>query len=56
MSVYREGTQVRHVEYGEGTIVDVSGRGPKRIARVKFEEEEHSFRLAFAAEDLEVVD
>lgn len=56
LSVYREGTQVRHVEYGEGTIVDVSGRGPKRIARVKFEEEEHSFRLAFAAEDLEVVD
>jgi DNA helicase-2/ATP-dependent DNA helicase PcrA len=55
LTAYREGTQVRHVEYGEGTIVAVSGRGPKRIARVRFKNEEHSFRLAFAAEDLEVL-
>jgi DNA helicase-2/ATP-dependent DNA helicase PcrA len=54
LTAYREGIQVRHPEHGEGTIVSVSGRGPKRIARVQFSDGEHSFRLAFA--DLEVVD
>lgn len=50
---YREGMQVKHPEHGEGTIVSVTGRGPKRIARVEFPDGEHSFRLAFA--DLEVI-
>ncbi|MEM1069328.1 MAG: UvrD-helicase domain-containing protein [Planctomycetota bacterium] len=55
LTAYREGTLVRHTEFGEGRIISVSGRGPKRVARVRFDEEEHSFRLAFAAEDLEVI-
>jgi DNA helicase-2/ATP-dependent DNA helicase PcrA len=54
LTAYREGIQVRHDEHGEGTIVSVSGRGPKRVARVQFPDGEHSFRLAFA--NLEVVD
>jgi DNA helicase-2/ATP-dependent DNA helicase PcrA len=45
---------VRHFDYGEGTIVAVSGRGPKRMARIQFADGEHNFRLAFAK--LEVVD
>lgn len=54
LTAFQEGTQVRHAEHGEGTIVSVSGRGPKRIARVQFPDGEHSFRLAFA--ELEVID
>jgi DNA helicase-2/ATP-dependent DNA helicase PcrA len=53
LNAYREGIQVRHAEHGEGVILSVTGRGPKRIARVRFSDGEHSFRLAFA--DLEVV-
>ncbi len=53
LTAYREGIQVRHVEYGEGTILRVSGRGPKRVATVQFPDGEHDFRLAFA--DLELV-
>ncbi len=53
LTAFREGIQVRHAERGDGTIVSVSGRGPKRIARVQFSDGEHSFRLAFA--DLEVI-
>ena len=47
LTVFREGTRVKHDEYGEGVILEVSGRGPKRIARVEFEDGEHRFRLAF---------
>jgi DNA helicase-2/ATP-dependent DNA helicase PcrA len=54
LMAYREGLDVRHPEHGKGTIVSVSGRGPKRIARVRFDDGEHSFRLAFA--NLEVVE
>jgi DNA helicase-2/ATP-dependent DNA helicase PcrA len=54
LTAYREGTLVRHAEYGDGTIVAVSGRGPKRTARVLFADGEHQFRLAFA--NLEVLD
>lgn len=54
LMAYREGLDVRHPVHGKGTIVSVSGRGPKRIARVRFDDGEHSFRLAFA--NLEVVD
>ncbi len=53
MTAFQEGTQVRHYEYGEGTILAVSGRGPKRMARIRFADGEHNFRLAFAK--LEVV-
>ncbi|MCO8123012.1 UvrD-helicase domain-containing protein [Stieleria sp. TO1_6] len=53
LTAFREGTTVRHYEYGEGTILAVSGRGPKRMARVQFADEERNFRLAFAK--LEVV-
>ncbi len=54
LTAYREGTVVRHHQYGDGTIVAVSGRGPKRTARVAFSDGEHQFRLAFAK--LEVLD
>lgn len=54
LTAFREGTQVRHYEYGEGTILAVSGRGPKRMARIQFSDGEHNFRLAFAK--LEVVE
>ncbi len=54
LMAYREGLEVRHPEHGEGTIVSVTGRGPKRIAKVRFDDGEHSFRLAFAT--LEVVE
>lgn len=47
LTVFQAGTRVRHEEYGEGVIIEVSGRGPKRIARVEFEDGEHRFRLAF---------
>ncbi|NNE00522.1 MAG: UvrD-helicase domain-containing protein [Pirellulaceae bacterium] len=50
---YREGAVVRHAKYGEGLIISVSGRGPKRMAKVSFADGEHSFRVAFAP--LEVV-
>lgn len=54
LMAYREGLEVRHAEHGEGTILSVTGRGPKRIARVRFEDGEYSFRLAFA--NLEVIE
>ena len=52
LTAYREGIQVRHYEYGEGTIIAVSGRGPKRTARIQFDDGEHHFRLAFAKLEL----
>tara|TARA_R110002049_G_scaffold305056_2_gene501056 strand:+ start:25080 stop:27425 length:2346 start_codon:yes stop_codon:yes gene_type:complete len=48
LNVYQEGTLVKHVEYGEGTILSVTGRGPKRTAKVQFADGEYNFRLAFA--------
>lgn len=53
LRAYCEGMLVRHADHGDGTIVSITGRGPKRIARVRFEDEERSFRLAFA--DLRVI-
>ncbi|MDA7492672.1 UvrD-helicase domain-containing protein [bacterium] len=53
LRAYGEGMVVRHADHGDGTIVSITGRGPKRIARVRFDDEERSFRLAFA--DLQVV-
>ncbi|QDT06376.1 ATP-dependent DNA helicase PcrA [Rubripirellula lacrimiformis] len=49
---YREGVLVRHSEHGEGTIIEVTGRGPKRTAKVIFPDGEFSFRLAFAKLEL----
>ena len=46
--------RVRHAEHGDGKIMSITGRGPKRIARIQFMDEERSFRLAFA--DLQVLD
>ncbi|TWT84361.1 ATP-dependent DNA helicase PcrA [Planctomycetes bacterium CA13] len=54
LTAYREGTQVRHDEYGDGMIVSVTGRGPKRTATIRFDDGERNFRLAFA--QLEVID
>ena len=54
LTAFREGTQVRHADHGDGTIVSVSGRGPKRMAKIQFPDGEYSFRLAFA--ELEVVE
>jgi DNA helicase-2/ATP-dependent DNA helicase PcrA len=54
LRAYSEGMTVRHADHGDGTIVSVTGRGPKRIARVRFADEERSFRLAFA--DLQVLE
>ncbi len=53
LMAYREGTTVRHEQHGEGTIIEVTGRGPKRTAKVQFDTGEFSFRLAYAK--LEVV-
>ena len=54
LRAYSQGMLVRHADHGDGTIVSITGRGPKRIARVRFDDEERSFRLAFA--DLQVLD
>ncbi|WP_164102671.1 ATP-dependent helicase [Candidatus Laterigemmans baculatus] len=46
---FRNGMAVMHPEYGEGRIVDLTGRGPKRTAKVVFAEGyTQTFRLAFA--------
>ena len=52
VGAYREGLQVRHPEYGDGTIISISGRGPKRMAKIQFDDTEVSFRLQFAALEL----
>ena len=53
LASYEEGMRVRHEEYGIGTIVSIAGRGMKRMARVQFEDDVMSFRLAHTT--LEVV-
>lgn len=53
LTQFREGSQVRHQDYGDGIILAVSGRGPKRTAKIRFDDGEHHFRLAFA--DLELI-
>ncbi len=54
LGAYREGSVVRHPEYGDGTITEVTGRGPKRTAKIRFSEDqsEQTFRLAFAKLEL----
>ena len=54
LAAYQAGVSVRHPSYGEGTILDVTGRGPKRTARIRFGATTVQFRLAFA--DLELLE
>jgi DNA helicase-2/ATP-dependent DNA helicase PcrA len=41
---------VEHPQYGAGTIIALSGNGPKRTATVRFfqDNEERKFRLMFS--------
>jgi DNA helicase-2/ATP-dependent DNA helicase PcrA len=49
-NVFKHGMTVEHPEYGPGTIVALSGEGPKRNAVVRFfsDQTERTFRLAFS--------
>ena len=54
-SRFEMGMRVRHEEYGEGTIVELSGNVNKRTATVDFDELGcKRFRLAYA--DLQIVE
>lgn len=53
LAAYQPGLMVRHRQYGDGVILEVTGRGPKRTARIEFESGTVQFRLAFA--DLELI-
>ena len=48
-NVFRHGMTVEHPQYGAGTIIALSGNGPKRTATVRFfqDNEERKFRLIF---------
>jgi DNA helicase-2/ATP-dependent DNA helicase PcrA len=40
---------VMHPKHGEGTVVSMTGRGPKCTATIRFDDgETKSFRVAFA--------
>jgi DNA helicase-2/ATP-dependent DNA helicase PcrA len=52
LTAYREGATVNHPDHGQGMILTVTGRGPKRTAKVQFLDGEHSFRLAYAKLEL----
>ena len=49
-NVFKHGMAVEHPEYGAGTIIALSGDGPKRTAVVRFfsDQSERTFRLAFS--------
>jgi DNA helicase-2/ATP-dependent DNA helicase PcrA len=49
-NAFRHGMTVEHPEYGLGTIIALSGDGPKRTATVRFfqDEKERKFRLIFS--------
>src|SRR6185369_12287927 len=49
-NVFRHGMAVEHPQYGAGTIIALSGDGPKRTATVRFfqDNEERKFRLIFS--------
>jgi DNA helicase-2/ATP-dependent DNA helicase PcrA len=49
-NVFRHGMAVEHPQYGPGTIVALSGDGPKRTATVRFfqDDQERKFRLIFS--------
>src|SRR4051794_40037066 len=49
-NVFRHGMAVEHPQYGAGTVIALSGDGPKRTATVKFfgDGQERKFRLIFS--------
>ena len=49
-NVFRHGMAVEHPQYGGGTIIALSGDGPKRTATVRFfqDGQERKFRLIFS--------
>ena len=48
-NVFRHGMAVEHPQYGAGTIIALSGDGPKRTATVRFfRTAERKFRLLFS--------
>ncbi len=49
-NVFRHGMAVEHPQYGTGSIIALSGNGPKRTATVRFfqDNEERKFRLIFS--------
>jgi DNA helicase-2/ATP-dependent DNA helicase PcrA len=49
-NVFRHGMTVEHPQYGGGTIIALSGNGPKRTATVRFfqDGQERKFRLIFS--------
>ena len=49
-NVFKHGMTVEHPEYGPGSIVALSGEGPKRTAVVRFfsDQSERTFRLTFS--------
>ncbi len=48
-TVLKEGMVVTHPTHGDGTVVSHTGRGPKAVAKIRFDSgETKSFRVAFA--------
>jgi ATP-dependent DNA helicase UvrD/PcrA len=49
-NVFRHGMAVEHPQYGAGTIITLSGDGPKRTATVRFfqDNQERKFRLIYS--------
>lgn len=49
-NLFRHGMTVEHPQYGSGTIISLSGNGPKRTATVRFfaDDQERKFRLMFS--------
>jgi DNA helicase II / ATP-dependent DNA helicase PcrA len=49
-NVFHHGMTVQHPQYGAGTIIALSGNGPKRTATVRFDTggDERKFRLIFS--------
>jgi DNA helicase-2/ATP-dependent DNA helicase PcrA len=49
-NAFRHGMTVEHPQYGAGTIIALSGDGPKRTATVRFmkDDAERKFRLIFS--------
>jgi DNA helicase-2/ATP-dependent DNA helicase PcrA len=49
-NAFRHGMAVKHPTYGAGTIIALSGDGPKRTATVRFfqDDAERKFRLLFS--------
>ncbi|MEM9364403.1 MAG: UvrD-helicase domain-containing protein [Planctomycetota bacterium] len=54
LGAFREGCVVEHPEYGEGEILTLTGRGPKRIAKIRFDHQEETILLAYAKLRLKV--